>query len=228
MGLKTYHRMRLLTKGLIFIILFQFTCIPLQLSARTGGSNESLEWELVTESYGIKVYERWVETESKLKVRERSGNMTLHCSVEEVLALISDLTKVALWMGNVEAVEMLKNVNEKEWYQRIVLDAPWPFKKQDMVSRYIVHHKTGDTKATVTILKETELYPKQEGIDRLDSFNARWEVEEVNVNKVKVTFTTMSTKPPQYPCWVQDPLIRNMFFSNLKNFKKLIANKQSS
>lgn len=219
--------MKLLTKGLIFLILFAFIWIPALAGSRSGGSTEPMGWELVTESYGIRVYERWVETAANVKVRERSGKMVLHCSIEEVLDLISDISKLSLWMRNVEKVELLKSVDSSEWYQRTVLDAPWPFSKQDMVSRYIVHHIKGDTKANVSILKETKLYPKQDGIQRLDSFNAKWEIEQLNTDKVKVTFTTMSTKPPEYPCWVQDPVIRNMFFSNLKNFKKLILGKHS-
>lgn len=216
--------MRLFTRGLIFLILMQFSSVLVIASNKPNGNSQTLGWKLVTESFGITVYERWIELDTKVKVRERSGKMIVHSSMDEVIELISDLSRVHLWMNNVEKVELLKSVNRNEWYQRIVLDAPWPFSKQDIVSKYIVYRDPSTDKAKIEILRETKLYPKQDGFERLDSFNARWDIEQISSNKVKVTFTTLSTKPPKYPCWVQDPVIRNVFFSNLKNFKKLISN----
>lgn len=216
--------MKLISRFLIIIFLFSF----IQTGNSKGYPGEGAElagWKLITESAGIKMYERWVKLDKDVKVRERSGKMTLHSTVDEVVKLISDASKAHLWMSNVEDVKVLKSVSSTEWYQRTVLDAPWPFSKQDMVSRYIVEHDTQNKKAIIKILRETKLFPKQEGVDRLDSFNAEWIVENVKENKVKITFTTKSTKPPKYPAWAQDPVVRNMFFSNLKNFKKVILEK---
>jgi len=216
--------MKLFYRLLTIILLFSF----IQIGNSKGHPSEKKElvgWELITESAGIKMYERWVKSDKDVKVRERSGKMTLHSTVEEVVKLISDASKAHLWMSNVEDVKILKNVSSTEWFQRTVLDAPWPFSKQDMVSRYIIECDTNNEKVTIKILRETKLFPKQEGVDRLDSFNAEWVIENVKENKVKITFTTKSTKPPKYPAWAQDPVVRNMFFSNLKNFKKVILEK---
>ncbi len=215
--------MKLLYRINILILLVFVLSSSLLAKDKPTLDSEVFGWELISESFGIKMYERWVELEKDVKVRERSGKMILHCSIEEVIELISDISRTQLWMNNVEKVEVIKSVSVKEWYQRTVLDAPWPFSKQDMISRYIVKHDKEKNVAKVTILRETNLYPEQDGVNRLDSFNAEWEIVAINENKVKVTFTTKSTKPPEYPCWVQDPVVRNMFFSNLKNFKKLLA-----
>lgn len=216
--------MKLISRFLIIIFLFSF----IQTGNSKGYPGEGTElagWKLITESAGIKMYERWVKLDKDVKVRERSGKMTLHSTVEEVVKLISDASKAHLWMSNVEDVKILKSVSSTEWYQRTVLDAPWPFSKQDMVSRYIVERDSKNDKVIIKILRETKLFPKQKGVDRLDSFNAEWIVENVKESKVKITFTTKSTKPPKYPAWAQDPVVRNMFFSNLKNFKKVILEK---
>lgn len=211
---------------LLFILIF---CSQLtQAANKPNGDREVKGWELITESNGIEVFERWIQLEPKLKIRERTGRMILNASVDEVLGLIADVSKAALWMKNVEEVALLKSISKTEWYQRTVLDAPWPFSKQDMVSKYIVHCNPEKTEAHVIIKKESELFPKQDGINRLDSFNALWEVIKINDHKVRVVFTTTSTKPPEYPTWVQDPIVRNIFFSNLRNFKKLISQKGAS
>jgi len=184
----------------------------------TKGSN----WEVVSEENGVQVMERWVTNEKNLKVKERTGRMTLNCSMDEVIALISDANRTQLWMSNAEEVKVLKTVNKNEWYVHTVLDAPWPFNKQDMVSKYQVVNDPKKEIVSIIIEKDEKLLPPQKNMDRLDTFSAEWTIEQVKENKVRVTFTTKSTQPPKYPTWAQDPVVRRVFSTNLKNFKALI------
>ena len=151
--------------------------------------------------------------------------MTLNCSTEDVLDIIHDADQTHLWMRNAETVEVLKVVDDKEWYVHTILDTPWPFSKQDMVSKYTIVKSPDKDIVRVLIVKEDKLLPPLQEIDRLDSFSAVWIIESVKKNRVKVTFTTTSTKPPKYPSWAQDPVVRKVFTSNLRNFKALINNK---
>jgi hypothetical protein len=180
------------------------------------------KWELITEENGIQVMERWVTNEKNLKVKERTGRMTLNCSVDEVVKLISDVNRTHLWMSNVDRVKVLKAINNNEWYVHTILDAPWPFNKQDMVSKYSVVKNSKKDLVSIIIEQDNTLLAPQKDIDRLDTFSAEWVIEQVKENKVRVTFTTKSTQPPKYPAWAQDPVVRKVFFTNLKNFKGLI------
>lgn len=187
--------------------------------------NSKTDWELISEANGIKLLERWITNDNKLKVKERTGRMTLNCSVEDVLNLIHDSKRTQLWMESAEQVEIIKVVNDNTWYVHTILDTPWPFSKQDMVSKYSVIRDIDSKNVRVLIEKNNALLPPIQDIDRLDSFNAEWIIEYVKENKVKVTFTTISTKPPEYPSWAQDPVVRKVFTTNLKNFKSLLNNK---
>lgn len=186
------------------------------------------KWEFVINHDGIDVYERWVENEKQVNVKERTGRMTLNCSKEEVIELIGDATKTHLWMNNVESVNVIEKTSDQEWYIRTVLNAPWPFGRHDMVSKYTIHKNNKGNKTTIYIHQANHKFPKQEGVDRLDSFVAKWEVVETNKNNVKVSFTTCSTKPPEYPAWMQDPVVRKVFLSNLRNFKRMVGQDQIS
>lgn len=202
-----------------FILLFIVFVVNIN-NVAAGENKSSSHWELISEANGIKVLERWVTNDKNLKVKERTGKMTLNCSIEEVVNLISDIERTHLWMCDVESVKKLKTVNDNTWFVHTVLDTPWPFSKQDMVSKYHIKHDTGKT--IVFINKEDKLLPPQEDVERLDTFNAEWIIEQVKEGKVKVTFTTKSTQPPKYPSWAQDPVVRKVFFNNLKNFKSVI------
>lgn len=220
---KNYFCIEFLSQNMFNRILFFLSLVffvSFSNDSIAGDAETPSAWELISEDNGIKVLERWVNNGSDVKVKERSGKMTLNCSIEEVIELIANVDKIPFWMCNVESSKRVKTVNENTWYVHTILDAPWPFDKQDMVSKYDVRRK--DNLASVIIVKEDKLVPPQKDIERLDTFSAEWVIEQVKENKVKVTFTTKSTQPPKYPSWAQDPVVRKVFSSNLKNFKALI------
>jgi len=207
------------------IFLFTlFLCVCFLPVSAGGNFEDKSGWELITSESGIQVYERWVLSKNKQKVRERSGQMTINASKEQVLALISDASKTKLWMQTVENARVLKSYNDNEWLEYTLLDTPWPFSKQDMISKYKVMTDAENNAIVVNIELKPELYPKVEKVERMDGFTAEWYIHEISPNKVKVTFTTISSRPPDYPCWMQDPVVRKIFFSNLKNFRKVLTN----
>jgi len=210
------------SKIIIFFLSFLFLNIVQYAHASDVNKESGSSWELINDDSGIQVLERWVINEKNLKVKERSGKMVLNCSVTEVLNLICDTKRTHLWMRNAEQVDKLKTVSDKEWYVHTILDTPWPFNKQDIVSKYTIVDNAETDVIMVVIVKEDKLLPPQKDIDRLDTFSAVWTIEKVKKNRVKVSFTTKSTKPPKYPSWVQDPIVRNVFFNNMKNFKYLL------
>jgi len=185
--------------------------------------NNATEWKLITETDGIKVFERWI-TNNKAKVKERTGKMTINCSINDVIALIKNIKKTPLWIKDAEKVENIKTEDSNTWYVHTILDTPWPFNKQDMVSKYKIVENSNENEAKILITQDKKLLPPIKGIDRLDSFYATWEIYAIKNNKVKVIFTTTSTKPPKYPSWAQDPVVRRVFINNLRNFKKLLNN----
>jgi len=191
-------------------------------SVHSALAGDASKWVLVANNDGIEVMERWVTNDKNVKVRERSGRMNLNCSVEEILALISDASKTHLWMDNVESVTVIKTVSPVEWYVQTNLDAPWPFGKQDMVSKYEVCKDPTNSDVIVYISPNNNLLPKKTDCNRLDTFYAKWEIMPSDKGKVKVIFTTKSTIPPEYPAWAQDPVVRKVFFANLRNFKSIL------
>ncbi|HAZ00985.1 MAG: hypothetical protein A2W95_01990 [Bacteroidetes bacterium GWA2_40_14] len=206
-----------------FVVLFSNLFFNNLDALAATGSGDNTKWVTVTQDEGIEVQERWVTNEKNIKVRERSGKMNLNCSGEDILALISDASRTHLWMSNVESVTVIKTVSASEWYVHTKLNAPWPFGAQDMVSKYQVIRDSNQKVLKVLISPVNNLMPKQKDVERLDTFFAEWELTTTERGKVKVTFTTKSTVPPEYPSWVQDPVVRKVFFANLRNFKSILV-----
>jgi len=213
---------------LILLIAFNLTSIFFSshtsiFAAEVTKAGGKADWVLVNDESGIKVFERWVDEGKNTKVKERSGKMTLNCSIDDIINVISDVSKTHVWMSYVEKSNVLKRSNENEWFVYTLLNAPWPFGRQDMVSKYQVIRDDSKHSARILITRDMNLYPKQKGIDRLDTFNAYWELSAGENNTVNVTFTTKSTEPPKYPAWIQDPVVRKVFLSNLEHLKDYLA-----
>ena len=89
----------------IFLIIFCFvfvSTIESTLAADTKKTNTT-SWELISETNGIKILERWITNDNKIKVKERTGKMTLNCSIEDVIDIIHDVNKTSVWMKDAES-----------------------------------------------------------------------------------------------------------------------------
>lgn len=179
-------------------------------------------WVLVSSDNGINVMERSYITDENEKIKERTGTIILNSSINNVVDLISDVNKTKLWMKNVDDVNIIKIINENEWYEYIILNTPYPLNKQDMVSKYTIKH-IGKNRIVIIIENDAKLLPIKKNIDRVDNYSAEWDIEQVD-NSIVVTFTTKSTQPPKYPSWIQDKVVRKVFSNNLKNFKQIVSN----
>ena len=208
-------------KFFLFLFVSLFLNSILSENTRAKEKESTTKWQVVSKEDGINVLERWVINEKNLKVKQRTGRMTLHCSANDVLNVISSTEKTPMWMKNAESVKRLKTINSNEWIVYTVIDTPWPFSKQDMVTRYKVI-RLNDNVIKVKIEQASSLLPPQKDMDRLDTFTAEWVIVPTDKNTVKVSFTTLSTKPPKYPSWAQDPVVRRVFASNMRNFKHLL------
>ncbi|MBI9066188.1 MAG: hypothetical protein JEZ09_02775 [Salinivirgaceae bacterium] len=210
------------TFSILLLSIFSIFLFPVNTYCNVYNPAASV-WKLISNVDGIEMFERWINIDKDTKVRERTGKMTLRCSADEVLSLISNASRNREWMSNVEEVKVIKRSNDSDWVVHTILDVPWPFNKQDMVSNYKVTRNIVTGEIIVLVLSEKTLLPKHKDFDRLDTFNAEWVIKPCGNNKAKVTFTTKSTRPPEYPSWVQDPVVRKMFMTNLKNLKTLLT-----
>jgi hypothetical protein len=208
-------------KILLFLFISFFVDGFISENIKATEKETATKWQIVSKDDGIDVLERWIINEKNLKVKQRTGRMTLHCSASDVLNLISNAEKTPLWMKNAESVKRIKTINQNEWVVYTIIDTPWPFSRQDMVTKYKVI-KLSSNIIKVKIEQASSLLPKKEDMDRLDTFTAEWVIIPTDKNTVKVSFTTLSTKPPKYPSWAQDPVVRRVFASNMRNFKHLL------
>ncbi|MEI6882850.1 MAG: hypothetical protein WCO02_00075 [Bacteroidota bacterium] len=175
-------------------------------------------WKEVESKSGITIYERWVKVRSDLTVKERKGEMTIQGNLNSVVDLLSDPSKVKLWMENVSEAYLVKKESEKEWASYTYFSLPWPFENRDMVSVSKLDFNN-PASATIEMISKENALPTKKNVKRLANYKATWKIADLGNGHIFISFSTISYTSPEYPRFIQDPIVRKVFMRNLLKLK---------
>ncbi len=180
------------------------------------------EWICVKEDKDIALYEKWVKVNDSLNVRERRSVFVVDCNLEEVMIFLKDYTTIDTWMKVVKQARLVSEDDDNLIY--LIIGLPWPFAKRDLVARYSVL-KVGNSSCVVQV--QSERLKETEKMIRINNYRATWTLTRFYSNKTKVEFNVFSNEPPIFPRWMQDLVIKKVFFNNLIRLKCLLNNEKS-
>jgi len=175
-------------------------------------------WKEVESKSGITIYERWVKVNSNLTVKERKGEMTIKGSVNSVVDLLSDPSKAKFWMENVSDSYLVKKETDKEWASYTYFSLPWPFENRDMVSVSKLNFND-PASATIEMISKENALPTKKNVKRLANYKATWKITDLGNGHIFISFSTISYTSPEYPRFIQDPIVRKVFMRNLLKLK---------
>ncbi len=185
----------------------------------TGGHLMAAEtWKEVESKSGITIYERWVKINSNLTVKERKGEMTIKGSVNSVVDLLSDPSKAKLWMENVSEAYLVKKESDREWASYTYFSLPWPFENRDMISVSRLNFNN-PVSATIEMISKENALPTKKNVKRLANYKATWKIADLGNGHIFISFSTISYTSPEYPRFIQDPIVRKVFMRNLLKLK---------
>ncbi|WP_143525190.1 SRPBCC family protein [Labilibacter marinus] len=178
------------------------------------------EWVCVKDAKGIALYERWVKVNDSLNVRERKGEFEVESCMEDVVRYLNSHETIKEWMKGIKVAQKVGDPEAHWVYMEIQL--PWPMSNRDLIAKYSVARENKDSYyLTVQSGKgsphlDTELV-------RIKDYKAVWKLKRVGHQKTKITFTTFSSEPPMFPQWVQEPVLKNVFYANLRRLKNRLS-----
>jgi hypothetical protein len=182
-------------------------------------------WMSIKSSKDVSTYFRWVTSETGSTYRERKGIIYSECSMDEAVHYVTNADLAKKWMNNLDENYNLKTINRSEWYTYTLFDIPWPLNKRDMVSQYKVYSDS-ITKVTTIIITSSDKYISlKPGISRIHNYVAIWSITEYG-KQVRITFQISANNPPEFPRYIQDPLIDRVFHNNLVRLKDLLATRK--
>ena len=187
-----------------------------------GQLNASEPWKKIDSNSGITVYERWVQANGDLKVRERKGEMTINSSMNSVLSVLRDPTSPKLWMENVSDAYLISRISEDEWSSYIYFSMPWPFDNRDMVSISKLKY-SNPASVTIEMTSMEDELPFIDNVKRLMKYKAIWKITDLGNGQLYVSLSTISYTSPEFPRFIMDPVVRGVFMHNLIKFKLLFC-----
>jgi hypothetical protein len=179
-------------------------------------------WMSIKSSKDVSSYFRWVTSETGSTFRERKGIIYSECSVNKAFRYITNADLAKKWMNNLDENYNLKSINKNEWYTYTLFDIPWPLNKRDMVSHYKIYSDPIKKATTIIITSQEQYIPLKPGIARIHNYTAIWNIVEQG-KVVQITFHISANNPPEFPRYIQDPIIDRVFHNNLLRLKDLLA-----
>jgi len=188
---------------------------------KTTVNNAAAEWTCTKNRNGIALYEKWVKVSDTLTVKERKGELIVSGNYNAIIQYLSQTTTIKDWMSNVEIV---KNIGSNDTMIYILFNLPWPFSNRDLIA----HRQTirlNQQHAIVKLDSHPNALAKNDEAVRINSYRASWEIIQLPNGQIKVVLQTFSDEPPLCPYWIQDPIVEEIFYSNLLKLKSRLSEK---
>ena len=179
----------------------------------------NVEWLCTKNVDGIALFERWVKINDTLSVRERKGELIVNCNYAQVVRYLSQYQTMMEWMNNVAMVERIANPANDDTLVYLVFGLPWPFDNRDLAGRFTVYH-LDNAHCVVRMNGVPDAVKPHKGRVRIKNYQASWSLVRLDNNRTKIELYTFSDEPPLVPLWLQDPVVRKVFFGNLLKLKK--------
>ena len=198
-----------------------FTTVQSRTNPRMPDHTVITEWACLKAKDGITLCERWLELTNSIKVRERQGIMLVNCSIDAAVGYLCQSGTITDWMSAVETIEPLDKSAVGQELVHIVLGLPWPFDNRDIIGRYEIINL--DEKHQIVQIYSEKGVDEVPDFVRIKEYCASWLLEEVGANETKVVFTTFSNERPLFPLWIQDPVVKKVYYSNLSSLKQHLS-----
>jgi hypothetical protein len=207
---------------IIFIPLLLNSMESIDILSTSRNSDDGI-WKMVKSTDGVQTYVRWTYNSEGIPVRERKGEMTVYCSLQDAVRLISDAESISKWMSGVSENYILARINSSEWYTYTLFSVPWPFNKRDLVSLCKLTSDPAQGTANIAMVCKEDYVPMKTGIARLSDYQANWVITKIGEKNIKISFHAISTAPPVFPRYIQDPVIERIFHNILVHLKVILS-----
>lgn len=207
--------MFLVTYLLFKLIFIHDTLFDTERAIASKVENEK-EWVCVKREHDISLYERWVRVNDSLKVRERRGEFLVDCNIKKVSDYLKDYHTINSWMCGVKKVDRLMLDSCQVVFIEIQL--PWPFSNRELVTDFSTYYSDSDH-CVIRMESCNNDLVINENLVRVHDFKISWSLAKLDEKKTKIVFKSFSTEPPLFPLWIQDPVLKKIFFNNLEKLK---------
>lgn len=182
-------------------------------------------WEKMGESDVLIPENRWLFLDNNKQVRERKAQMLVNASLENVAGLIRDYRRVPQWMNAVDGTQLLKRHDKNFWVIFMIFKLPWPLRNKYLITEVKEdQHPFLPMKIFKTTSSNQYTPPYECSVNDFGHYESVWKVYAIDSQLTYVSFSAFSTADPQFPRWLQDPIINRSFIKSMEGFYEILQN----
>ncbi len=183
------------------------------------------QWEKMGDSDVLIPENRWLFLDNNKQVRERKAQMLVNASIENVAGLIRNYRRVPQWMNGVDETQLLKRHDKNFWVIFMIFKLPWPLRNKYLITEVREEqHPFLPMKIFKTTSSNQYTPPYECSVNDFGHYESVWKVYAIDSQLTYVSFSAYSTADPQFPRWLQDPIINRSFIKSMEGFYELLQN----
>lgn len=182
------------------------------------------QWEALEKSEHTLSYQRWLTLHNGRQVRQRRSAMLFsQLSAQRAIHFIRDYKKMPLWLSSAEESRLIARIRSDFWVTFTMFNLPWPLRNKFLIveNKEKIHRFLP---LTSIYIESTEAYqpPYTCSVNDFGHYEGLWQVYEISPGITYVEFTAYSSAEPQFPRWIQDPIVNRAFLKSMENFYELL------
>lgn len=178
------------------------------------------EWELIKEQDGIRIYRRDVPG---TEIDEFKGDIIVRARIDVIGIVLQDVLAYPTWMEDCKHTQFIEKFDDRNFIVYQVQDTPWPVKNRDIVVRVTttINWEAGSFTVIVKAIEDARI-PPQEHLVRITELTGKWEVEYLDREHTKVTYSLNTDPAGSLPVSLISKNLQNAPYITLQGLQRIV------
>jgi hypothetical protein len=195
----------------------QFAFFFILISA-TGILNAQENWNLERDRQGIKIFTR---KSSKNSMKDSRAELIVKGTPDQIINEFRNTANHKNWMHRISTSELIKKINNSEFYAYYVASAPWPVSDRDAIVHYIIK-KEPNGNYTIYANGNPNMIPLKDGKVRIPKLDSIWEIVAQSNGTTKIIYTTSTEPGGNVPTWLTNSSATDAPFETVSRLKAIV------
>ena len=200
------------------MLLITLTVTSLYGVSVSGETNpQTGDWKLVEQSEQTKVYARKVVDQPSL--REIKASIHVPQSPETLMNLMIDYPNAATWRRRIKGMELVKTIDDNNWYVNYTTDMPWPISDRTILLKCQVIRYAESSRLDYSF----KSVPAFDGKEPEEQLEGEYSFTPLPDGQTEVIYRVTIESPLKVPGWLEDSLMGDAFLTQMKMLREAVA-----
>lgn len=176
-------------------------------------------WTFEKEEYSVKAYTRPKLGED---IREFRTDCEINATISSIVSVLKDSKVSHEWVKDVEKVELIGKMTDKEWDTHTFVDLPWPISNRDITTKSKLTLLASTNQVRIDISSISNKVPVNEDYVRMTNTSGHWLFTRLDSAKTRVEYEMFADPSGAIPSSVINPFIIDGPINNMVELRKIV------